>query len=293
MPIQNGKMEVNMIVKDEQTLSKEIPSYANNREILLSIKEKHSFVKIFPIGRSIMSRNIYAASIGNINNSAMYVGCFNAQEWITTMLLTRFIKDLCDCIDSTQMLADININLQTLEERGVIIIPCINPDGLELVLNGIESAGKYKDNIIMENKDITKWKTNLNGVDLRQNFYSYENKTLECQCETKALMRLCKGIPIRHALIFECGGEQIQWQNEYIQARNSKIMAQILGASSGYSLTTQDIYQTNSFINWFEDHFSRPAYCVKVGKNPSPIPITDFDAIYSKLLEMLLIGFIM
>jgi g-D-glutamyl-meso-diaminopimelate peptidase len=56
-------------------------------------------------------------------------------------------------------------------QRSMLIIPCLNPDGIELALHGSKSAGamsQLTDRI--SGGDYSRWSANARGVDLHRNF---------------------------------------------------------------------------------------------------------------------------
>ena len=46
---------------------------------------------VFPIGRSLLGRGIYAVRLGNSRRFSLFVGGVHGQEWLTVLLLFRFL----------------------------------------------------------------------------------------------------------------------------------------------------------------------------------------------------------
>ncbi|NLA73286.1 MAG: peptidase M14, partial [Clostridiales bacterium] len=44
------------------------------------------------------------------------------------------------------------------------------------------------------------------------------------------------------------------------------------------------------YKDWFIQDYRRPGYTMEVGKGRNPLPISQFDQIYSDSLEVLLLG---
>jgi len=74
------------------------PCYANIRRAACELRETYPFVKVFPIGKSVLGRSIYAFGIGELYHGALYVGGVHGMEWLTTLLLFRFTEDLLRAI---------------------------------------------------------------------------------------------------------------------------------------------------------------------------------------------------
>src|SRR5699024_12513012 len=53
------------------------------------------------------------------------------------------------------------------------VVPMVNPDGVDLVLNGSEAAGQYQEEVLAinhQNEDFFNWKANIRGVDLNNQY---------------------------------------------------------------------------------------------------------------------------
>ena len=271
------------------------PEYDWLSAMILKLKRCDKF-KIFSIGRTTLGRNIYAIGAGKLRSGLLMVGGVHALEWITTLLLLRFCFDLSERKEV----------LSGLEGRGVIIIPCLNPDGVEIVLNGAEAAKELKGFVErISGGDLSKWQANANGVDLNHNFDAgfYTLKKLEQKAgiispsprqyggeypfsepESKALASLCKLFDIQTAFAFHSQGEEIFYQYGKNTPVQSRLMAELLAQSSGYKISTQSgLASHGGFKDWFVEKLHRPAFTIEVGKGKNPLPITNFDGIYKRL----------
>lgn len=289
-------------MKEETALLGAPPDYQRLCRAVCELKKCEKF-KIFSIGRSALGRNIYAVGAGKLCSGIIYVGGVHSLEWLTTLLLIKFCFELSKRKDK----------LLFLENRGVIIIPCLNPDGVELVINGIESAKEKKASIArMSNGDLSNWQANANGVDLNHNFDAGFNelKKLEIKSgilspsprryggeypfsepETKALASLCRLFDLQVAYAFHSQGEEIFYQYGKNTPPRSRLMAELLSQSSGYKLSTQEgLASHGGFKDWFIEKMSRPAFTIEIGKGKNPLPITDLDDIYKKLEDMLFLS---
>jgi g-D-glutamyl-meso-diaminopimelate peptidase len=128
------------------------------------LNNKFPFVQITSIGNSVLGRDIYAVGIGNMKTSILYNGAHHALEWITTPILMEFLFWLCSNIERRDIF--INPTLWT--------IPMVNPDGVDLVINGLHDDNPYYSYLLLwnnYNSDFSKtWSANIRGVDLNHNY---------------------------------------------------------------------------------------------------------------------------
>lgn len=149
---------------------REPPSYDNIRRAVCELKERFPFLKTFPIGKSVLGRSIYALGIGDVYRGTLFVGGVHGMEWLTTLLLFRFCEDILSAMTTGEPLADIDM-ARTLENRSIAIIPCLNPDGVEISLHGAESAGQLCAFVEKASGgDASRWQANARGIDLNHNF---------------------------------------------------------------------------------------------------------------------------
>ena len=124
-------------------------------------KLKHNKnVNINVIGYSTMNEPIYEIEIGDKSKPHVLIeGCIHAREWITIFLLIKLAKYAAS--------KNLNYNLS--------IIPCVNPDGFRLATENLTWIKDEKRKQILKiindgSEDFSKWKSNINGVDLNTNF---------------------------------------------------------------------------------------------------------------------------
>lgn len=263
------------------------------------------FIKRVKIGESVCGRKIEALSVGNFENSALWVGAHHGLEWMTTLVILKFLNDICKKISLNSFLGDVNIS-KRLEKRGITLVPCLNPDGVEISLGGFESAKKNKK--IFENMDrnISKiWQANANGVDLNHNYDAgwdelheleqknniigpshtrYGGKSPESEPEVRALTEFCRKRNFDYAFAFHSQGEEIYWNYGKNTPKFSERFAEIFAEMTGYAVSfPEGLAVGGGFKDWFIEKFQKPAFTIEIGKGKNPLPIYCFSEVYSKL----------
>ena len=259
------------------------------------------FIKSEIIGRSHYGRKIMSYSIGNTKEQILFCGAINATDSIITYILFNFLENLCNSIKSGDNLSEINVE-RFLKRRGLVIIPCINPDGVEIVGHGAVSSGRYEKFVQnMCEGDSSNWKANANGIEINSNFEieynKIKNKKEETQSnllhthsepETRAIINLCREKNIRHAISFNCKKQEISYNFGYKTLPRAKIMANIMAKSSGYALhNTAGDNKAIGFKEWFMEEFKKPAFTVGVGEDN-----ISYEGLYNQLEEMMILSLI-
>lgn len=292
------------------TISTEF-TYDLNRKFLYDLKKHYPFAEFSVIGRTWAGRGIFSMSIGEGSESVLLLGGQKGQEGITSLILYRLFEKLCDTYESGNELCEIKIR-KSLKERKIVFVPCLNPDSIEIAKNGSAAAGCYRGlTDLAASGDYSKWNSNARGVDISYNFaynhrpiifgdaskkpapapFCYAGPSPESEPETKAISTLCERMNFRQAFLLSCGNDQIIWSDDLEQSR---MIAKVLSAISGYRLKKQDEYESfGSFCGWFSKEFNRSAFEVKTGDTKDIATSSDFDAIYDKVEEMLFLGAIL
>ena len=130
----------------------------------------YGFLSRDTIGESRCSRPIDLLCIGNRQKQVLFTGAFHGMEWITSLLLLRFIDELCFSVMTGKSMCGVRIG-SFLNRRGLAVVPCINPDGVEIQINGAASAGSYEALVKKASGGNTSsWQSNAAGVDINHNF---------------------------------------------------------------------------------------------------------------------------
>lgn len=285
------------------------------KKLIDNLVSEYKFIRHSVIGESVCKRDIDCLQIGNENSMTLWVGAFHGMEWLTSFLLLKFVRTLCRNIESSKNISGVNIDNQ-LQKRGLCIVPCLNPDGVEISTRGSLSAGKYKHFIDeISAGDTSRWQANAHGVDLNHNYDAgwkelhqleiesgitgpgptrYGGTNPESEPETKFLVKLCEKYNFEHAIAFHSQGEEIYWKYGKNIPENSNILSKVFAISSGYELSSPEgLAAGGGFKDWFISKFDRPAFTVEIGKGKNPILFSQLDSIYEKLEKMMYLSALM
>lgn len=115
------------------------PSPEEVKKQLLSLRAGFPRVRVFSAGRSSQGRDIPALLAGSPHGAALFVAGAAAGEGMATRILLRFSRDLLLAAGENAALTEINA-AKALENRGVFVIPQLNPDGAALLFRGGENT---------------------------------------------------------------------------------------------------------------------------------------------------------
>lgn len=282
----------------------------NQRKMIFSLKKSFPNLGVNVIGKSLCQREIFALSIGKSTNPLLIAAAFHGQEWLTSLLALRFAEILLR--SKTAKSSIWGIPPEAIS-RSVIIVPCVNPDGVEIAINGAETAGAYAQTCRkISDSSTEKWNANARGVDLNHNFNAgwhllreteiksgivapsprrYGGYMPESEPESRALAVFTRKIRPRMAIALHSQGEEIFWEYGKNRPLRSKELAGIFASVSGYTLVQNSgLASHGGFKDWFIDYFNKPAFTVEIGKGTNPLPLSDFDGILKKTIPMLTVA---
>ena len=288
------------------------PVYENLQKAIRALCRRYCFLKAFPIGKSTLGREITALCIGNPTGATCFVGATHGLEWLTCTLLMKFCRNLAHAIDTGGSLSEIDVG-RALKNRSVVIIPCLNPDGVEIALCGSQSAGPFCEMVehLSGGQPQKVWQANAAGVDINHNFDAgwcivkemersagitspaptrYGGPHPHSEPETIAVTTFCLTCQPRSLYSMHSQGEEIYWHYGQHTPARSKIMAQILASSSGYALSKPvEMASHGGLKDWFIEKFHRPGFTIEMGLGKNPLQLDQLGGIYNKIEEMLMI----
>ena len=292
----------------------EILTYSLYENLVKELNEKYKTLKITTCGKSLLGKEIFAFVIGEGKKNIVYVGGTHGIEWLTSLLLLKFTENLASAYENGSLLSGFNIK-DILENKKLIIIPELNPDGIEIAIKGASACGKYKaENYEICKGDFSFWSANARGVDINHNFnadwYTLREAEKEAginspspsrfgglfpesEPETAAITRLCRRIPVEMLITFHSQGEEIFYEYGKNTPEKALHIAKMFSALTDYTLVKNEgLYSSGGLKDWFIEEFKRTAFTIEMGKGKNPLPLEEVAGIYEKLEALMVVGMV-
>ena len=149
-------------------------SYFEVKKILNNFNAKFPFLEPVNLGKSVAGRDIVGLKLGKCNQYVLYTSSFSGFDTLSTVFILRFLEEFCIAVNSGKTLCGVNIR-NIAYKKGAICLPILNPDGYELKIKGINSAGHLKSSLNKTDLNTNNYSKNLRGVNLKYNFYKCNN----------------------------------------------------------------------------------------------------------------------
>lgn len=254
-------------------------------------------------------------SAGRPLQRVLLAGAFHGQEWLTALCGLRLFEDLCRALDSGLPLCGIAAG-EALRDRQLWLLPMVNPDGVEIALRGSAAAGEYAAFAAGAGGDQPGlWQANARGVDINHNFNAgwaemqeqaaalgrdrtgarqYPGPAPESEPETRAVTDLCRQYGFQRLIALHSQGEEIYWEYGEDTPPESPLIARILAEAGGYTAASPTGMAVHGGAkDWFIRCFHRPGFTIELGRGTNPLPVTQFEAIYGKAREMLVLAMLL
>lgn len=279
------------------------------------LKIRYPFIETGIAGKSVLGKNLYYIKLGNGPNQVFYNASHHGLEWITSVLLMKFVENFSKAYADRASLAGYNVR-DIWSQSTIYIIPMVNPDGVNLVLNGLQRDNPYYSRLIEWNNgsmDFSRvWQANIRGVDLNHNYDASWNLSKQAEArygitgpgptrfsglypesepESKAVADFTRAHNFRLVLAYHSQGEVIYWTYLNIIPPDSQRIGQLFSDVSGYLLSVPaGTASYAGYKDWFIDEYRRPGFTIEVGRGRNPLPITQFSEIYTDNIEILLLA---
>lgn len=262
-------------------------------------------MQINTIGSSVLGKPITEIRLGRGRKKVHFNASFHANEWITTPILLDALNAFLLSLTNSSSIRGISSS-PLYEQVEISIVPMVNPDGVDLVLNGPSS--EKRDELIRLNKgsdDFSGWKANIAGVDLNNQFpanweiekerkeekapaprdYPGDAPLTEPEAVTMANLATNRGFD--RMLALHTQGEEFYWGYEGLEPPESQILAQEFERVSGYK-AVQYIDSHAGYKDWFIQEFRRPGFTLELGLGTNPLPLSQYNEIYEEFLGIFL-----
>ncbi len=275
--------------------------------IIRGLSARYPFLETGSIGKSIMGKDLYYIKIGTGDTEVFYNATHHANEWITTPLLLKFTEEYAKAYAEDSTIADIPAK-ELYDSKALYIVACVNPDGMDVVNGGLP-VGEYYNNVLAISKNYPQipfpdgWKANVEGVDLNLNYPANWNKAKEIKYsqgyttpaprdfvgteplsepESLAVYNFTNQHKFALTLSYHTQGRVIYWKYLDYLPQNSYTIGQALAAASGYTLSVTPAESAYAgYKDWFIQAYNKPGYTIEVGMGENPLPLSQFDEIYS------------
>lgn len=272
---------------------------------LKELKSAYPFLRIQTIGRSVLGKPLYEIRIGRGSETIHFNASFHANEWITSAILMDLLNTYLLGLTNMTTLRGVDI-APLYFTKELSIVPMVDPDGVDLVLNGPPS--EVKDEVIKMNKgstDFSGWKANIRGVDLNNQFpanWEIEKQRKEpkqpaprdypgdaplTEPEAIAMASLVKNNSFSRVLAFHTQGKEFYWGYEQMEPPESEFLACEFAKESGYR-AVRFIDSHAGFKDWFIQEYRKPGFTIELGEGVNPLPLSQYEEIYEDVLGLFL-----
>lgn len=108
---------------------------------LIMLNRTYPFLNIQEVGNSVLGKGIYVVKLGKGSKKVFYSASIHSNEWITSVLLMKFIEDYCIAYTNNSKLYNYSIR-RLFNSTSIYIMPMVNPDGVDLV-TGLLTSSTY------------------------------------------------------------------------------------------------------------------------------------------------------
>lgn len=274
---------------------------------------KYPFVYLSEFGRSVMGRPLLYICVGNGSRRVFFSASHHANEWLTTLVLLKFMNELFEAASNNGRIGDYYAR-DLLNNNTLCFAPLVNPDGVDLVLGRISSGNYYETarRIAGNYPSIpfpSGWKANIEGTDLNLQYPANWEKAREIKFaqgftspaprdyvgsaplsapESRALAEFTRSLSPNVILALHSQGEVIYWKFENFDPPGARELGMRLSEASGYALSeTPPVSDNAGYKDWFIQEFNRPGFTIEMGLGENPLPLEQFNSIYADMGPLL------
>jgi g-D-glutamyl-meso-diaminopimelate peptidase len=282
---------------------------------LQGLKARYPFIEIGTVGRSVLGKNLYYIRLGRGPTEVFYNGAHHSLEWITAPLLMKFIENFSRAYATGSRIRGYDVR-SIWNQSSIYIVPMVNPDGVNLVLEGLKSQNPYYQQLLQWNDTgqpfSRVWNANIRGVDLNRNYPAswqdakaqepalgvdgpgptrYGGPAPLSEPETQSLVSFTRQHDFKLVIAYHTQGRVIYWRYKNVTPSRALSIARVFAQASGY-VVSEVPYEAAyaGYKDWFIEEFRRPGFTIEVGLGRNPIPISQFNTIYNENEEIMLLA---
>lgn len=133
---------------------------------------KFPFLEQGIIGYSVLKKDLKYFKFGNGSKHFFYFGAIHANEWITAVLLMKFLENLCTAYLNRENIFGYSA-VELFNQCSLYVVPLANPDGVDLVVGNLEkydlNSYNFAKMLALNYPSISfpsGWKANIDGESL-------------------------------------------------------------------------------------------------------------------------------
>ncbi|MDO4617965.1 MAG: M14 family metallocarboxypeptidase [Clostridia bacterium] len=260
--------------------------------------------EMFSIGESVMEKKIYCVTYGEGEKKLFLNGAHHGLEYITSAFLMRFLFECEKAISNGEDMFGYRIK-ELLKNVKLYIVPMVNPDGVDIAVNGLDITNRYHRHLISMvgihsfNKV---WQANARGVDINHNYDAlwaevskkpsptkYSGEKPESEPETKAIADFVRAENFDMLIAFHSQGEEIYYDFDGMAGEEAKKIAEKLSEVSGYPV--RETVGTASFgglKDWFIKEYGKMGFTVEMGRGKNPLDTEKLSEYYDANARLIL-----
>ncbi|MDX8364242.1 M14 family metallopeptidase [Cytobacillus sp. IB215665] len=271
------------------------------------LRQVYPFIKLNEAGKSVLNSNIPELIIGRGPKKVHWNGAFHANEWITTAIIMQFLNDYLLSLTNSGYIRGI-LTQKLYDSVMLSVVPMVNPDGVNLVINGPPNQMPYKTKVVQINSgsmNFSDWKANIRGVDLNNQYPAnweiekerkkpkapaprdYPGDAPLTEPEAIAMEKLTEIRNFDRVLAFHTQGEEIYWGYEGYEPPYSEAIVKEFVRVSGYK-AVRYVDSHAGYKDWFIQEWRRSGFTIELGRGINPLPLSQFDEIYNKTVGIFL-----
>jgi len=302
LPVSNQGQEQEIVVPRENY------GYDEMMADLARLRQRYPFIEVGSIGQSVLGRDIPVVRLGTGPKEVHYNGAFHGEEWITAVLMMKFIEVYARAQQRGERIG--NFHVPTLwRQTSLYVVPMVNPDGVEISQHGVDRSNPYYDLLLQANGGSTNfrtWAANARGVDLNNQFpanwereaargprspapRNYSGTGPLTEPEAIAMADFTRAHDFRLVIAWHTQGEEIYWGYEGLEPPESEQITNLFVDISGYR-PVRNLQSWAGYKDWFIQDWRRPGFTIEVGRGTNPLPITQFWPIWSRTIGIMLAG---
>lgn len=274
------------------------------------VKEAEALVKRYPeaelfsIGESVMEKKIFCIKVGTGTKKLFINGAHHGLEYLTAAFVVRFLREYLERLETG---ADFyGYDVKTLfAETTIYAVPMVNPDGVDIAVNGIDITNPYHRKLISMvgiHSFNRVWQANANGVDINHNYNAgwrvvqmrpspscYSGPYSESEPETKAVVQFVRDVGFDMLLAFHSQGGEIYYDFDGKETATARTLAEEFAGVSGYTAAVPT--GTAAFggcKDWFIQEFGKAGFTVEIGRGENPLPAEMLEQIFPENAKIIL-----